>query len=182
MKNYIIAERYAKGLSQSMPDDTLLEAAMDALNRLSELYTANHDLRSALANPSIDVDMRYAVLQDVADAEETPPAVQRLAALLLRRGRIAMLPDVAAVFSALVDERLERVRAQVTTAVELGGEQEAQLAQALARFSGKSVRLACGVDPDVLGGVVARMGSTVIDGSVRTRLERLRHALLSEET
>lgn len=181
MKNYLIAERYAKGLINSIPDDDQLEAAIEALRRLRDIYESSHDFRSVLANPAIDKEKRTKVLADVLDVEEFPKVVRRLADVLLRRGRISILPDVAEVFSMLADKRLNRVQATVTTAVELKNEQEARLSRALERYSGKKVRLRRQVDPDVLGGVVARIGSTVVDGSVRTRLERLRNALLSEE-
>jgi len=182
MKNYLIAERYAKALSNSIPDAAQLDAAMTALQRVRDLYVAEHDLRITLANPAIDVKKRAAVLADVLRAEAIAPVVARLAEVLLRRGRIAILPDVATVFATQVDKRLNRVTAAVRTAVPLTDDQRARLQAALARFSGKTVHLACDVDRTILGGVVARMGGQVLDGSLRTRLERMKTALLAKET
>lgn len=181
MRNYLIAERYARGLSKAVADNAELETLVAALNRLSGIYAENHDLRNVLANPSIDAEKRLRVLREVLDREEAPPLVQGLAQVLLRRGRIAVLPDVAEVFTGIADERLGRIGAEVTTAIALEDQQRSRLRRLLEQFSGKTVRMNCEVDPAIYGGAVARVGGTVIDGSVRTRLEHLRQTLLSEE-
>lgn len=182
MKNYLIAERYAKGLSAAVSENADLEPALDALTRLGALYDTDHDFRSTLANPAIDVDRRAAVLKGVLEVEQPPRAVARLLEVMLRRGRIALLPDVARVFKMLVDERLNRVTAVVTTVAPLTGDQESRLQERLTAFSGKTVRIETTVDREILGGVVARIGGAVIDGSLRTRLEHLKQALLAEES
>ena len=181
MKSYLIAERYAKGLNASIVDEEQLEPVLAALRTLREMFEENRDFRSALSNPSVNAKSRLAVLKDILAAEEISGSAADLAALLLRRGRITLLPDVTAVFSTLVDERLNRVGAVVTTAVELDDARRERLGAALEQYSKKTIRMECGVDPELLGGAVARIGSIVIDGSVRSRLERLRAALLSEE-
>ncbi len=182
MNNYLIAERYAKALSASIPDPGQLDAALAAVSGLNELYRVERGLRNTLANPAIDVDKRAAVLAGVLRAEHPPQVVARLAEVLLRRGRIALLPEVATVFAAIVDERLNRATGLVTTTVPLTDSQQARLRGALDTFSGKTVTMECAVDREILGGVVARIGGTVIDGSLRTRLERIKKALLAEET
>ncbi len=182
MKHYLIAERYAKGLSAAIPDSSQLESVLAGVMRLGELYETEHNLRSAVANPAIDVDKRAAVLTEVLKEENLSTVVTRLADVLLHRGRISLLPDVASVFAMIVDERLNRVTASVTTAVALSDSQRDRLKSSLEKFSGETVSLDCDVDAAILGGVVTRMGGTVIDGSLRTRLERMKHTLLVEET
>lgn len=181
MRNYLIAERYARGLSQSIANDTDVEPMARALHDLGTLFETSHDLRSVLANPAVDRSKRQQVLDGVLAAEQMPRTVARLAQVLLRRGRIALLPDVAQVFATLADARLNRVQAAVTTALALNEDRAGRLGSALERYSGKTVRLKYEVDPTILGGVVVRLGSTVVDGSVRTRLEGLREALLAGE-
>ena len=182
MKDYLIAERYAKALSASIPDTVDLDAAQAVMSQLSELYTTEPSFRSALANPAINVDDRGAVLAEVVRRVDAPAPVARLTDVLLRRGRIMLLPAVAVVFATLVDERLKRATAAVTSAVALGDLQRARLRAALGKFSGKTVRLEEALDPELLGGAVAQIGGVVIDGSLRTRLEHMRQALLAEET
>jgi F-type H+-transporting ATPase subunit delta len=181
MKNYLIADRYARGLSKSITDDGQLENVLGALQELSELFLDNHALHNVLSNPSINIHKRAAILSDTLTKVGAPDVLSRLADVLLRRGRIAVLSDVAKLFSTLVDERLQRVSGLIKTAVPLEQIQQDRLKSALEKVSGKTVRVTCEIDPEVLGGVVARMGSTIIDGSVRTRLERLRETLVSKE-
>ncbi|NIA15270.1 MAG: ATP synthase F1 subunit delta [Nitrospiraceae bacterium] len=181
MKNYLVAERYAKGLSAAIPDNAALDDAVTALYGLSDLYETEHDFRSAVSNPAIDKQRRSRVLAAVLQHIGVPDVVARLAEVLLERGRIAVISDVAEVFRMIANERLGRIRATVTTAVPLSAGQETRLGKALETYSGKTVRVKPAVDPEILGGVVVRMGDAVIDGSVRTRLNSLRDALLSEE-
>lgn len=180
MKNYLLAYRYANALQLAIEEDAGLEPASETLDTLARLFQEDPSLHSALATPSIDVDQRVSVLLAVL-TEESPLLVRRLAELLLRRGRVSLLPDVATVFRSLVDRRLNRVTAAVTTAEPLDESQEAALAAALSSYRNQTVRMDCAVDAEVLGGVVARLDGTLIDGSVRHRLERLRAALLAEE-
>ena len=182
MKNYLIAERYASGLSSAIEDNDVLEPAVAALQQLRELYQSNNDYRNVLANPAIDGERRAAILDEVLKVLDVPQTVARLAHTMLRRGRISILPDVATVFSARADTRLNRLRAAVTTAKPISEAEEARLAAVLEAYTGKTIRMVCTVDSEILGGVVARMGSEVIDGSVRTRLDNLRTALLTEES
>ncbi len=178
MKNYLIAERYANGLSASLSKAEDAEMAAQTLAELGQLFESNHDLHSVLANPVIDVDKRAAVLAEILEKEGAQEAVRRLVDALLRRGRITLVGDVARVFSMLVDERLNRVIAAVCTAEPLDENGQARLNKALTQYSGKEVRMECRVEPEILGGVVTHIGGAVIDGSVRTRLEQLRASLL----
>jgi F-type H+-transporting ATPase subunit delta len=179
MKNYLIAERYAKGLSGTLEDNALQESAR-YLRELGQMYADDHDLRNVLSNPAIASEKRGAVLRALCDLSQVPPSVARLAEVLLGRGRIALLPDVAEVFQHIADERLGRVTARVSTAVALSDAQREALGAQLARYCGKEVRMDCQVDAEVLGGVVARMGSVVLDGSVQSQLHALEKELLSE--
>ena len=182
MKHYLIAQRYAKALSAAISDPAQLEPVLVAMKRLSELYSTEHDFRSVLDDPAIDAGRRAAVLAEVLQIEGLPPQVSSLADVLLRRGRIALVADVAAVFATIVDERLNRVTALVTTAGPLTRDQEPRLREALSAFSKRTVSMECSVDPEILGGVMAQIGGTVVDGSLRTRLERMKEALVAEET
>ena len=177
MKNYLIAERYAKALCSVLEDDQLNGIGV-MLQETAALYKDSEALHNMLNSPAIDMDKRQQVLKEVLSVAEFDNVIKRLAAVLLGRGRIGLLPDVAVVFGMLADERLNRVRATVTTAAETSSEQDERLVQALKAWSGKDVRMEREVNPDILGGVVARVGDTVVDGSVKTRIERLREYAL----
>lgn len=181
MKHYPVAERYARALSESIADAGELETALAALEDFQGLYAETPDLRSAFSNPGVSVEKRATLLQEVLAGEDMPDAVRHLLDILVRRGRIALLADVTEVFSTLVDRRLNRIGARVRTATPLSEAQRARLVQVLENYFKKSIRMKCVVDPTILGGVVARVGGVVLDGSVRSRLERLRAELLSRE-
>lgn len=181
MKAYLIAERYARGLDRALEDGADRDAAAAALQAIAALYSEHHDLQTALSHPGIPAEERAALLAAVLERTSAPERVRKLLDTLLRRGRIALLADVATLFSHMTDERMNRAGAQITTAITPAGEQADRLVAALETFSGRTVRADFQVDPDILGGAVARIEGKVIDGSLRARIQRLRHHLLPEE-
>lgn len=177
-----IAVRYAQALGMVIGDDAALEPAADELRALAALLGDNAELRSALFNNAISLGRRRAVLNDVASAMGLARPVARLAAILLERGRLQDAALVADAFEDIVDERLNRVAARVTTAHELTPENEGELQRSLNAYTGKEVLLRKRVNPKIIGGVRVDMRGKVIDGTLRTRLRRLREYLLAEET
>jgi F-type H+-transporting ATPase subunit delta len=109
------------------------------------------------------------------------PVLAKLLLLLADRDRLILLGEVAAAFRQRMMEHQNVVRAEVTTAVPLGPERVAAMQQGLAQATGRQVLLEARVDPAIIGGAVARIGSTVYDGSVTTQLERLRQQLIEAE-
>ncbi|MEK6718343.1 MAG: ATP synthase F1 subunit delta, partial [candidate division NC10 bacterium] len=98
--------------------------------------------------------------------------------VLLSADRLGAIESIVRAYEALVDERLGRVKAEVTTAVSLDGEQQERLRQRLEQVAGKQVYLEVQQDPKILGGLVAQIGSQVYDGSLKTQLARLREQLV----
>lgn len=180
MKNYLVAERYAKALCNTLDTDMLDEAA-EALDALNNLYQGSDELRNVLSSPAIELDQRRELLRRIMAAVEIEGPVTRLAETLLARGRITLLSDVATVFGMLADERQDRVRATVITAEEPTDEQEERLKNALSKWVGKEILIQREIDPDILGGVIAKLAGAVIDGSMRTRIERLREEMLAHD-
>jgi F-type H+-transporting ATPase subunit delta len=138
---------------------------------------ANDELQRVLANPAIPLEERIDVARNVFPSLSKP--VLNLVLLLLKRGRIEQLPRVAAEFRRLDDKRNNVVHATVTSAAPLEAGEVKAIAARLEELTGSSVDLETAVDPDLLGGVVVRVGDRLIDGSVRGRLERLRNQLAS---
>lgn len=181
MKNYLIADRYSTALDHGTRDDAGLPAVLEALDALATAYRDEENFRSVLMNPAIQLDTRCAVLAEAATKISAPESVRRLLEVLMRRGRIALLPDIARIFSDRADIRLNQIGAEVTTAVPLGDAQRDAMRGALEEFSGGTVHLHERVDGHLLGGAVAKIGSVLIDGSVRSRLRRMREAVMSDE-
>jgi F-type H+-transporting ATPase subunit delta len=133
------------------------------------------DLGETLANPALPLRQREEIVQGVFADLGDP--VRNLILLLLRRSRIRQLPRVAAEFRRLDDKRNNIVHATATSAAPLDDTELRAITARLEQMSGSEVALQTAVDPDLIGGVVVRIGDRLIDGSVRGRLERLRNQL-----
>jgi len=181
MSEYLVAERYVRALSGSIDDDAKLEGAVEGLAAFAVLLMDHPDLRTVLEDPAVPPEKRRAILADVLAAGKFPEPLAGFIRALFDRKRLGLLTVIRERFAAVVDERLNRVTAHVTTATDLTAEQEETLRLGLTTYSGKTVRLETEVDTDIIGGVVVRLDGSVIDGSLRARLDRVKHALLAEE-
>jgi F-type H+-transporting ATPase subunit delta len=171
------ARRYAEAAFDiALRDDAV--AAWRADLDLAASIVAEDRIGRALANPSIPLETRTATAEATFGAHVGPKTLN-LIGLLLRRGRIEELPRLAAEFRRLDDERQGITHATATSASSLTGDEVKALTQRLEELSGGRVELQVEIDPSLLGGLVVRVGDRLIDGSVRSRLERLRNQLVS---
>ena len=171
------ARRYAEAAFEVAQRDHAFDTWRAELDAAAEVV-ANERVGRALANPSIPLDTRYAT----ADGTFGPLAgrpVLNLIKLMLRRGRIEELPRLAAEFRRLDDERQAVTHATATSAAPLTPDEVRAVTQRLEQTTGGRIALDVQVDPSLLGGLVVRVGDRLIDGSVRSRLERLRNQLVS---
>jgi F-type H+-transporting ATPase subunit delta len=157
------------------------DGTVDAWRRELDLAAAvvgDERVGRALANPSIALETRMRVAQ-ATFGRLVGPKVLNLIGLMLRRGRIEELPRLAAEFRRLDDERQGITRATAISASSLTPDEVRALTERLEQSAGGRVALDTEVDPSLLGGLVVRLGDRLIDGSVRSRLERLRNQLVS---
>jgi F-type H+-transporting ATPase subunit delta len=171
------ARRYAEAAFEVATRDNAFDTWRAELDAAAEVV-ADERVGRALANPSIPLERRNAT----ADATFGPLAgrqVLNLIKLMLRRGRIEELPRVAAEFRRLDDERQDITHATATSAAPLAPDEVRALTAKLEQSTGGRIALDVQVDPSLLGGLVVRVGDRLIDGSVRSRLERLRNQLVS---
>ncbi|MCI0570449.1 MAG: ATP synthase F1 subunit delta [Myxococcaceae bacterium] len=180
MVNLSIARRYARALLSVAVETNSLEAVQKQLAGLTALFGANAELHDVLINPAYSKDARgrvvEAVLQSMGDVS---PVLSNALKLLNDRNRLGYLPDIARVFRDMADARAGRVRGRVTSAVALSPETVEQLAMHLRGVTQRDVVLETRVDPGLIGGVSAQVGSTLYDGSLRTQLEQIRRELAS---
>ena len=185
MKSGSLARRYAKALIAIGIDDNSYEQLGRELKSFSELLVGHKDgsggLSAALSNPSYSLDKRRAVLEAVLGKLRLSKTIENFLHLALDRDRIAYVPDIAAEFEAMADQHAGRVRAEVVAAQQSDLQQLDQLKKALEQRTGKQVVLTTRVDPELLAGKVTRIGSTVFDGSIRTRLDQLGNDLLANK-
>jgi F-type H+-transporting ATPase subunit delta len=176
--NGSVARRYAKALLELGIESNSFDSMGRELERTAELFAGSAELHKTLTNPVFSLEKRRAVLEEIARRTGLGRIVRNFLLLLLEKGRIAALPDIAREHRALVDAQAGRLRATVTTAKALDPMQEQRLRTALEKQTGKVVVLTKREDPALLGGVVAQVGDVVFDGSVRAQLARLREELL----
>ncbi|HEX8951966.1 MAG TPA: ATP synthase F1 subunit delta [Polyangia bacterium] len=175
-----IARRYAKALLEIGIQQQTFDALGKELDRAADTLRSSPELRLALENPVFSVEKRKLVMDELARRLALSKTVRNFIMLLLDKGRIGALPDIARVLRTLIDEQAGRMRATVTSARPLDPMLETRLKTALEKSSGKVVIFEKREDPSILGGLVTQLGDTVYDGSVRTQLQQLREELLSE--
>ena len=175
-----IARRYAKALLEIGIQQQTYDALGKELDRLADTFAKSPELKMALENPVFPLEKRRHVLDELARRLALSKVVRNFVMLLLDKGRIGSLPDIARAHRALVDEHAGRVRAVLTSARPVDPALEARLKNALEKQSGKTVILEKREDPAILGGLITQLGDLVFDGSVRTQLAQMREELLSE--
>lgn len=174
------AVRYARALLDVALKEADPEQVGSQLVAFADLVGRHADLREALTNPVIPVTAKERVVNDLIGRLGSTPPVSKLLLLLAQRDRFVLLPELVDAYRLRLEELRGVIRARVTAAEELTREQAAQLQDRLAAATGQTVTLTTDVDPSLIGGVIARIGSTVYDGSVATRLSRMREKLLQQ--
>ena len=171
-----LIEGYARALFEIARAEGTLDEVEDELFRFARSYESSDALRTTLTDENLPAEKRQAIVEDLLDGKATTTTVQ-LVSMVVGSGRGRDLP-------AIVDSLVERASsakqldvAEVRTAVPLTADQLDRLKAALENATGKSLNLKATVDPSVVGGIVATVGDTVIDDTVRTRIDQLKSRL-----
>ncbi len=171
------AARYARALLDVANKESDPERAEQELAAFVDLVRTNPDLERALANPVVSAADKRAIVQQILERLTPTTPVGKLLLLLASRGRLALLPDLLDVYRERLMEYRNVLSAEVTTAAPLSPERAEQLQQRLANATGRTITMTTKVDASIIGGVVTRIGGTVYDGSVATRLAKVRDRL-----
>jgi ATP synthase F1 delta subunit len=168
---------YARSLFEAAKEMGNLDVVHAELGDFAAAVEAVPELRALLTNPEIDRDERSAALREIlADADEL---LRNFVLLLAEKGRTAQLAEIYREFDALVAAEAGRLTVQLTTAYELSDDDAASIVKKIEQSSGRTVEATRAVDPALIGGIVLQVGSHRLDGSVRGRLNRLRHELVT---
>lgn len=165
--------------------DVVMANRLDAARTLAEaqqvagLVRENKALREVWENPSIPAEQKRAVLDGIVKRAGYSRPVRNFVAVLIDKGRTRFLDEIVAQFAQELNQRLGFAEAEITTARQLSSEETHALEAQLARATGKRIRARYQQDRSILGGAIARVGSTVYDGSVKGQLERIRQQLIS---
>ena len=172
-----IARRYARALFDLAVEHGKVEAWADALVSLQQAVDSSPELRDVLENPVYTREQRRAIVEKLVTALKLEREPSSLVYLLGDRGRLEHLRPIVDTFTRFADQQLGRVRARITSAAPLDQGSAARIAERLSAATHAKVLVESDVDPSLLGGVVAQVGSLTYDGSLRTQLEELRRQL-----
>ena len=167
---------YAEALFAVARAEGPLAEIEDELFRVAQVVRGNDELRDKLADPHIPVATRQQIVEDLLGGKATPVTTS-LVSMVVGNGRARDLPAIVDQLVSMSAREANKEVAEVRAAIALTDDQKARLAEALGQATGKQVEVKVIVDPSIKGGLVAQEGDTVIDGSVRRRLEQLRNAL-----
>ena len=178
-----VATRYAKALADVTTASSAALTPVDALTQLRAFEAAlsdSHELQNALSTPAVPASRKRAVVGRIADVIKLSPIARNFLFVLIDHRRIGLLSAILNDFELTVDERLGFARAEISSPTELTEAQCGAINSQLESLTGKRIRMRFAVDPALIGGVVARIGSTVYDGSVRGQLQTLGRRLSTE--
>jgi F-type H+-transporting ATPase subunit delta len=179
-----IAARYAEALvevvtasnAQVRPQQALAE-----LEAFAETLRSSSELRHALDSPAVPNSRKKAVVARIGEDLGISPITRNFLFVLIHHRRMPILAEIVEAFTEVVDARLGFARAEITSARELSAGQRTAMVESLERLTGKRVRARYKVEDALLGGVVARVGSTVYDGSIRGQLRALERRLTLQD-
>jgi F-type H+-transporting ATPase subunit delta len=174
------ATRYARALLDVALQEADLATVEHGLADFVGAMTSNPELTQALTNPSVPAAARRRIVAAVVDRIAPPTPAAKLLTLLAERDRMALLPEVLEVYRELVLDHQKIVKAHVRSAAPLAMADVAALQVRLSEATGRQVQVETTVDPTLMGGLVAQIGSTVYDGSVRTQLQKMRQQLVEQ--
>lgn len=174
MRASAAARRYAKALFSLASESGEVEAIRGHLDTVSTLLEESADLRTALLTPLHPVKERKAVLAAVVEQAGLPLLLRHFYSFLIDQRRLLDFEAIRDEYARLADEAAGRMTARVVSAAPLESAHEERLAAALSRRTGRQVRLDVEIDPGLIGGVIAKVGDLVFDGSIRAQLGQLR--------
>ena len=174
----MIARRYAKALVNLAENEKDLDNTGKYISAIAEVYKENSELRQVLSDTKVSSGIKLEILKDVLIKINASKLVDKFSRYLLAKRRIDFLPDIERAFNLLLQEKLGRIEAEVTSASELPKETVKKLIDAISIYSGKEVEVNVTIDPSIIGGIVTRIGSTVIDGSIQTHLKQIRQSII----
>lgn len=180
MANETVARRYASALADvALAHTGEAEALKAELAVWSQLFAANENLQTVFSNPAIVHANKEKVLHQLIEKARPTKTTANFLKILLQNGRLTDLADISDRFETVLQERSNVVSAEITSARELPEAEKREFELSLEKLTGKEININFAVDQNIIGGVVTRIGSTVYDGSVRTKLENLREQLVN---
>jgi F-type H+-transporting ATPase subunit delta len=182
VKQIILAKRYAKAIFSLGKEQGKVEEYAGALNAIAELF-GNEELEveDALTNPLYPMEARQKVMDKIASAVDADQILTSFLNLLIEKKRIDVLPEIAAAVQEMLDRDENISHGSVTSAIELDSALLEKIQATLEKITGTKVILETQVDPSIIGGIIAKVGDLVLDGSIRTQLNGLKESIKGRE-
>lgn len=172
-----LAKRYAKALVEIGQEQNALDKYGQDLTNIVGLMEASRDFREVLISPVFTKEDKKRIAGEILTKTDTDHMVANFVNLLIDRKRIDQLPGIELAFREKVDEIYGITRGQVTSAEPLADGELAKVTDVLSAISGKQVQITTNVDASLIGGLVAKVGDMVFDGTIRTQLNQLKESL-----
>ena len=169
--------QYANALADIALEQGAGEPAVKQLADFGVAYAESAELRNFLSSPAVAREAKHAVIEKILARTGGSKIIRNFLYVIVDHRRTAIVPEMVARFQEVIRQRQGIAEAEVRSAVELNAAQKTELAQSLARLTGKKVETKYSLDPALLGGAVVRIGDTVYDGSLRHRLDEMRTRL-----
>ena len=176
MSQGVIARRYAKALINLAEKD--LENTGKSLTALADVFSNSTELSEVLSDTKVSSQIKQNVLKKILKKIKVSKLVDTFIRYLLAKRRIVLLPNIERAFNLFLQEKLGRIEAGITVAQEISEVTVGKLEEAISRYSGKEVTVNITIDPAIIGGIVTRIGSVVIDGSIHTQLNQIRQSII----
>lgn len=173
MSSQTVARRYASALADAVLAGGDAGEIREELVLWESMIESSELLREAFGNPTINYDQKRSVLEELIRRTKVRPATANFLRVLLKNQRLTELAEINRRFAQVLDERSGVVEAEVTTARPVSADIQQSLEKRLAAMTGKRIRFSFATDESIIGGMIARIGSTVYDGSVRNQLRQV---------
>jgi len=172
--------QYANAMADVALVQGVAEPASKQLHDFGAAYAESTELRTFLASPAVSLEAKHAVLETIVARLGASKIIRNFLFVLTDHRRTQLIPEVVTAFHQVIRYRQGIAEAEISSAIELTGAQKKEMAATLAQLTGKKIEAKYALDPALLGGVVVRIGDTIYDGSLRSRLNEMRARLAAE--
>lgn len=181
MKQTILARRYAKALFAVGKEKNTFETYREVLLALKDVYANVPEMAAVLTNPLYPMDLREKAMAGIVASLKVDKIMGNFLGLLVQKKRAEILPDIADEFSVMVDNEKNICHGHVISAVSMNSKLHKKVKTTLEKLTGKKVELTTSVDPTIIGGIIAKVGDLVLDGSIKTQLASLKDTIKGRE-
>ena len=177
MRQTILARRYAKALFSLGKEQNKYEAYNEALSAIAALFEESPEVGDSLTNPLYPLEARQKIMAKVAELAQADTMLAAFLNLLVEKHRAAILPDIAQEMQVMVDTQQGISHGSVVSAIELDKALVEKIQLTLEKITGNQVILETEVDASIIGGIIAKVGDLVLDGSIKTQLNGLKESI-----